>query len=190
MARLKSKEKRKALLVAATQAFANKGLSASTASITEVAGLADGTLFIYFKDKDELINSLYEEIKLELAEAMLRDYPRKASVRVRTQHVWNKYVDWGLEKPQQLAVVHKIKVWEGLQPEVREVTTARFAELHLLTETAISQGIFQDIPNDFIIAMLSAQAEITMQFMRQHPRKSKLYKDKGFEIFWNGITRK
>src|SRR5271154_1329986 len=99
MARLKSEEKRKALLDAATQVFANRGLSASTASITNAAGLAEGTLFIYFKGKDELINSLYEEIKQDLAEAMLSQYPRKASVRDRTQHVWNKYVAWGFEKP-------------------------------------------------------------------------------------------
>jgi AcrR family transcriptional regulator len=190
MARLKSEEKRKTLLAAATRVFANGGLSASTASITSAAGLAEGTLFVYFKGKDELINSLYEEIKLDLAEAMLSDYPRKASVHDRTKHIWNKYVEWGVENPDRLEVLHKIKVWEGLQPEVREATTARFAELHSLTETAISEGIFQNIPNDFVIAMLSAQAETTMHFMRQHPKERRAYKDKGFEIFWNGISRK
>jgi len=38
--------------------------------------------------------------------------------------------------------------------------------------------------------MLSAQAETTMQFMKQDPKAAGLYKDKGFEMFWNGVTRK
>ena len=85
MARPRSEEKRKALLKAATEIFSIRGLSAPTASITELAGLAEGTLFVYFKDKDDLINCLYEELKKELAQAMLANYPNKASIQNRAK---------------------------------------------------------------------------------------------------------
>jgi len=58
MARPKSEEKRSKLLSVATEVFARNGLSASTASITNAAGMAEGTLFVYFKGKDDLINAL------------------------------------------------------------------------------------------------------------------------------------
>jgi len=190
MARPKSQEKRNRLLLIAAQVFAKNGLSASTASISNAAGMAEGTLFIYFKDKEELINALYEDIKQDLSEAMLLGYPHKASVRTRIRHIWNRYIDWGMKNPHKLTVLHKVKVWEGLRSNVREATMARFAEIHSLYDTAIKEGIFQKVPRDFVIAMLSAQAETAMQFMRQHSKDSDLYKEKGFEIFWNGITRK
>jgi len=174
----------------ATKVFANKGLSASTASITGEAGFAEGTLFVYFKGKDDLINTLYAEIKLGLANAMLSDLPKSNSVELQTKHIWNNYVEWGVKNPDQLALLHKIKVWEGLRPEVRDGTAARFAELHELTEHAIKSGVFNDIPHDFFAAMLTAQAETTMQFMRKDAANSDMFRDKGFEIFWNGITRK
>src|SRR5271154_6886511 len=101
MARPKSEEKRNTLLSVAAEVFARNGLSASTASITNAAGLAEGTLFVYFKGKDELINTLYQEIKQDLASAMLSDFPRKGSVRACTQHVWNRYVEWGVKNPEQ-----------------------------------------------------------------------------------------
>ncbi|HEY9714094.1 MAG TPA: TetR/AcrR family transcriptional regulator [Chroococcales cyanobacterium] len=189
MARPRSEEKRNTLLSAATKVFATNGLSASTASITNAAGLAEGTLFIYFKGKDELINTLYEEIKSELAEAMLAGYPNDASVQDRIRHVWQNYVDWGLTHHDRLEVLHKIKVWEGLKPEVRESTALKYCQLHSLIESAIAEKLLQDIPLPFIFATLSAQAETTMQFMKQHPEQSELYKEKGFEIFWNGIAR-
>jgi AcrR family transcriptional regulator len=190
MARPRSQDKRNTLLAAATKVFANKGLSASTASITSEAGLAEGTLFIYFKGKDDLINTLYEELKLDLAESMLSELPKSATVEVRTRHIWNNFVEWGVKNPDSLSLLNKIKVWEGLRPEVRDETAARFAELHQMTENAIKSGVFNDIPPDFFAAMLTGQAETTMQFMRKYPANSEMYRDKGFEIFWNGITRK
>ena len=93
MAKPKSEDKRNAILSAATQVFAERGLSAPTAAITSAAGVAEGSLFTYFKTKDELINALYREIKLELADAMMSGFPRKKSVRHRVEHVWNGYVN-------------------------------------------------------------------------------------------------
>ena len=97
MARPKSEDKRNAILEAATRLFAERGLAAApTSTISNWAGVAEGTLFTYFRTKDDLINSLYREIKLELADAMMSDFPRKKNVRTRLRHVWDRYVKWGI----------------------------------------------------------------------------------------------
>jgi AcrR family transcriptional regulator len=76
VARPKSEDKRNAVLDAATRLFAERGLTAApTSEISKQAGVAEGTLFTYFKTKDDLINALYREIKLELADAMMSDFP-------------------------------------------------------------------------------------------------------------------
>jgi AcrR family transcriptional regulator len=54
MARIKSPEKRNAILQAAVREIAELGLSASTAKIARRAGLATGTLFTYFANKEKL----------------------------------------------------------------------------------------------------------------------------------------
>ncbi len=190
MARPKSEEKRNTLLSVAAQVFAKNGLSASTASITSAAGMAEGTLFVYFKGKDELINALYAEIKNDLAETMLSGHPQNGSVQEKLYHVWSNYVDWGAKNPDRLAALHKIKVWEGLKAEVRETTAERFCELHTLTESAIANGAVSELPYEFILAVFSAQAETTMQFIKREPDKSDFYKENGFKMFWNGITTK
>jgi len=190
LARPRSEDKRKQLLGAAIKVFASNGLSASTASITCAAGVAEGTLFVYFKGKNDLINTLYAEVKQDLAKAMLSDYPAKSSIKKQVKHVWSNYVDWGVDNPKHLDVMHKIKVWEGLPLEVKEATAVNFCQLHTLMQNAKTEGVFQDMPEDFMLAMLTAQAETTMQFVRQHPDKSALYKEKGFEIFWNGVSKK
>ena len=49
MAKSKSEDKRNALLSAAVQVFAEPGLAAPTAAIMSAAGIAEGSLFTYFK---------------------------------------------------------------------------------------------------------------------------------------------
>jgi AcrR family transcriptional regulator len=88
VARPRSDDKRNAILDAATRAIAERGLTAApTSEISKQAGVAEGTLFTYFKTKDDLINALYRESKLELADAIMSGFPRKKSVRTRLRHV-------------------------------------------------------------------------------------------------------
>ena len=190
MAKPKSEDKRNAILSAATQVFAERGLGAPTAAITSAAGIAEGSLFTYFKTKDELINVLYRELKLELADSMMSGFPRKQSVRHRLQHVWNHYVDWGVAYTDQQKVLKQIQVWGGLTEESKKAGLAPFTEIERMAEDAVTQRIYKDIPEPFIAAALSALAEMTMEFMRQEPEKAELYRVAGFEMLWQGITRR
>jgi AcrR family transcriptional regulator len=97
VARPKSEDKRNAILDAATRLFAEHGLAAApTSEISRRADVAERTHFTYFETKDDLISSLYREIKLELADAMMSDFPRKKNVRAKPRHVWDRYVNWGI----------------------------------------------------------------------------------------------
>jgi AcrR family transcriptional regulator len=107
--RPKSEDKRNAILSAPSQAFAERGLGAATSAISSVAGVAEGTLFAYFNTKDELVNALYREIKLELADAMMSGFPRKKNIRSKLQHIWDGYVNWGLANPDQRTVLAQLQ---------------------------------------------------------------------------------
>jgi AcrR family transcriptional regulator len=190
MARPKSEDKRNAILSAAIEVFAERGLSAATSAISAAAGVAEGTLFTYFKTKDELINALYREIKLELADAMMSDFPRRASIRVRMQHVWNHYLTWGVTNPSQHKALQQMTVWGGLTKESRHAGTAPFVEIEKMAEAAVAQHVFLDRPLEFIAAAMSALADTTMDFMRRDPKQSDMYRKQGFEMLWAGVTRK
>jgi AcrR family transcriptional regulator len=190
MAKPKSEDKRNSILSAATQVFAERGLGAPTAAITSAAGIAEGSLFTYFKTKDELINALYRELKLELADAMMSGFPRKQSVRHRLEHVWNGYVNWGVVNPEQQRVLKQIQVWGGLTRDSKEAGSAPFAEIQRMTEDAVIQKTYKDIPQAFIQAALVALAQMTMDFMVRDPEQAEMYRTAGFEMLWAGITRR
>jgi len=190
MAKPKSEDKRNAILSAAIQVFAERGLSAPTAAITSAAGIAEGSLFTYFKTKDELINALYRELKLELADSMMSGFPRKQSVRHRLEHVWNGYVNWGIANPDQQKVLKQMQVWGSLTEESKQAGSAPFAEFQRMAEDAVTQGIYKNIPQAFIGAALVALADMTMDFMVRQPESAETYRIAGFEMLWAGLTRR
>lgn len=66
-----SPEKYDAILTAALQVFAAKGFHESKISeIARVAGVADGTIYLYFKSKDDILISLFEEQLVSIIRGM------------------------------------------------------------------------------------------------------------------------
>ncbi len=60
-------DKRRRIIDAAVEVFAQKGFfGAKVAEIAEAAGVADGTIYLYFKSKDDLLISLFEEKMAEI----------------------------------------------------------------------------------------------------------------------------
>jgi len=190
MARAKSEDKRNAILSAATNVFAERGLGAPTSAISQAAGIAEGTLFTYFPTKDELINALYRDIKLELADAMMSNFPRRAGIRNRFQHVWDRYVIWGVNNHAQQKVLQQMMVWGGLSEESKLAGITPFLEIEKTAEAAVAQRLFLDRPLDFIRATMSALADTTMEFMRHQPDQAEQYRKDGFEMLWSAATRK
>jgi len=191
VARPKSQDKRNAILEAAVRVFAKRGLTAApTSEISKQAGVAEGTLFTYFETKDDLINALYRELKLELADAMMSGFPRKKSVRVRLRHVWDCYVNWGVANPEQRKVLAQLTVSEVLTKESRDAAGAPFVEFQTTIRDAIEQRVFRkDLPAELISKSLVALGEATIDLTVSKSSKSNKYRDSGFQMFWAGITK-
>ncbi len=65
--RNKNSEKHQIILDAAVKVFARKGFYQSrVAEIAREAGVADGTVYLYFKNKDDLLISIFEEKMREI----------------------------------------------------------------------------------------------------------------------------
>ena len=198
MARPKSDDKKNAILAAAATVFAERGLIAPTSAISSAAGVAEGTLFTYFKNKDDLVNALYCQIKQDLGTAMLTDFPRKPggkkeTVQKRLHHIWDKFIDWGMSNPAQRVVLRKIDAWDCLTPESKNIGQQMFPEVKELFADASSEKIINNIPQKFIGAMMSAQAEITIDFMKRAQSEADTaacddYRELGFEMLWAGIS--
>jgi AcrR family transcriptional regulator len=144
----------------------------------------------YFKIKDDLINALYRQIKLEVADAMMSGFARRKSVRARLRHAGDGYVNWGVTNPKQRRVLAQLQVSGMLLKESIEAGSAPFVEMQSMIRDAVEQHILRaDLPMELISKMMAASAEATMELIMLKPAMANKYRNGGFEIYWAGISR-
>jgi TetR/AcrR family fatty acid metabolism transcriptional regulator len=84
----RSVDKRERILDAAVRVFAKKGFHATRVSeVAKAAGVADGTIYLYFKSKDELLVSLFEDRVEKLLEFLETELPRAEGAPAKLRRV-------------------------------------------------------------------------------------------------------
>jgi TetR/AcrR family fatty acid metabolism transcriptional regulator len=80
---MKDENKHRTILKAAVKIFAEKGFYNSRVSeIAKEANVADGTIYIYFKNKDDILISLFEEEFGQIVENMRKELEKDKEIDV------------------------------------------------------------------------------------------------------------
>jgi AcrR family transcriptional regulator len=166
---------------------ASFGLGAPTAKIARAAGVAEGTLFTYFRDKDSLLNELFLDLKRQL---LLATSTRTASGSLidRARRFWNRYVEWGVSFPTKRRALRQLAVSEHVTEANKIAGRAMFAEIDKVLEEGLAGGSLKGLPMDFAGAIMIALAETTIDSIGRDPRRSRALTRAGFHAFWNAIT--
>lgn len=189
MARPRSGDKRRAILDATLRVCAKRGISgAPTSAISREAGVAEGSLFTYFKTKDELLNELYLDLRAEFSRH-LPDFPLGEDTRTRLRYIWDKYLELGAAHPEQLKVLAQLRASGKL---FRENETPSFALVEVMRATgeAATGNDLDTVPREYLVLMVRAQMEITVEFINAHPEAAAACREVGFEMLWRGLTGK
>jgi TetR/AcrR family fatty acid metabolism transcriptional regulator len=84
----KGGDKRERILDAAVRVFARKGFYLTRVSeVAKAAGVADGTIYLYFKSKDDLLVSVFEHRIERLLTYLDTELPRVASATYKLQRI-------------------------------------------------------------------------------------------------------
>lgn len=138
----KIKDKSELILDAALKVFAESGFHRSQVSrIARTAGVADGTIYLYFKSKEDILVCLFRTKLGELVDkfkesVMQSDHPRDAIRTICTLH----YTE--LENNRDLAKVTQIELRQSSFELRREIGLAVKPYIRLI-EQVLRQGIDQ-----------------------------------------------
>jgi AcrR family transcriptional regulator len=187
MARHRSEDKRKAILDAALRVCAERGIAnAPTSAISKAAGVAEGSLFTYFKTKDELMTELYLELRMEF-NRHLPDFPHGKDARARLKYIWDQYLKLGTAHPEQLKVLAQLRA-SGTLLKDNEKPTFVLMELQKALREAVDGGKLHGVPPEYLVLMLRAQAEQSIEYINAHPESAELCREVGFEMVWAGLA--
>ena len=150
-------DKREAILRAAITVFAHNGyFNSKVADIAREAGVADGTVYLYFKSKEEILHSIFdrsvdEALASAREEIRLIDDPRERLRRIALLHLERLGAD------RDLAVVFQVEL-RGSTKFMEEFSAAGFAEYLTLIRTTFEEGqqagVFRSDLNANVVAKI------------------------------------
>lgn len=189
MARPLSEEKRNALLAAATNAVASSGVAASTIKIAQYAGVAEGTLFVYFPTKDDLLNQLYQDLRSDLRGFLAAGYPADADIQGQIRHLWNRLIDWGASSPDKWKALRQLKVSEKITEASQNAGQAMFDDFRGVVGNGFKTGILREQPIFFLARVAEALADMVLETASRDPGKLNHYKFLGWQALWGALAR-
>lgn len=187
MARLKSDDKRTAILEAAIGLIAEQGLGAPTALIAKRAGVAHGSLFNYFPTKADLFNAVYLQLKGDLEAAVFAGLPVSADTRQQLHHLWTRWTQWGVSNPGRRRALAQLDVSDQITEASHMAAFERAALGIEIVRRASAEGALRDQPIEFVGNIVSALAGTTMDFMVREPAHAEAYCTASFDALWNAL---
>jgi TetR/AcrR family fatty acid metabolism transcriptional regulator len=187
-------DKREAILRAATKVFARNGyFNSKVADIAQEAGVADGTVYLYFKSKDEILHSIFDRgMEEAISEGQLQlagiSDPREKLRRVAHLHLDRMGAD------RDLAVVFQVEL-RGSTKFMEEFSGGRFAEylgmIRSIFEEGQNSGVFRKDLNTKIVAKVffGALDEMATNWILSRKRyKLAPLADQVLDILLNGVS--
>jgi len=132
-------DKREAILRAAITVFAHNGyFNAKVADIAREAGVADGTVYLYFKSKEEILHSIFDRSVDEAVAEAKKQLAAISDPREKLRQIARLHLE-RLGADRDLCVVFQVEL-RGSTKFMEEFSAAGFAEYLTLIRMTFEEG--------------------------------------------------
>lgn len=189
--RTKDEKKRRAIRDAAIAVCVESGLGgASIARIAERAKLSQGTIYLYFPGKDELLDEVFLEVKREIHSRLMDAAQSADTSKPAIKAIWFALFDHANERPLDFAFAEHVsaaRILDGrASPEIETMTR----EIAQVIVDAVSDGTLIDLPTETLSAILSGPAlHMARQSIVRNEEPSRDALEAAFEAIWRGIAK-
>ncbi|MDH3322493.1 MAG: TetR/AcrR family transcriptional regulator [Flavobacteriaceae bacterium] len=144
--RVKSPEKRAALLEATLHLVNNNGFhNAPMSKIAKMADVSPATIYIYFENKQDLINQLYIEVKKSLSSYAFNNYSEDLSVEKGFELIWYNIANFKLNQIEAAQFLSQCDNTPLIDDASREEGIKHLQPLVTLWERGQKEGIIKPI---------------------------------------------
>ncbi len=132
-------EKRDRILKAATQVFAQNGFYNSKISqIAKLANVADGTIYLYFKNKDDILITLFEEEMVKIIKNVRDEIAKEMTFENKVRKFIEKHLNL-IDENREMAEVIQIELRQS-HKFMKGYNGTKFSEYLNIISAIVIQG--------------------------------------------------
>ncbi|MFH0733511.1 MAG: TetR/AcrR family transcriptional regulator [bacterium] len=156
--------------------------------IAKDAGVASGTIYIYFKDKRTLINELYLQLKEQLTFAVINGYSKNLSIRVALELMYRNYLSFMLQNKPKFRFFEQFTSSPYIDKLTKEEGLRIFYPVIEIFEKAKRELIIKNIPNEIIYAQVfSPLSNLIRQQINGQFKFDEKTIEITFQVCWDAI---
>lgn len=190
MARPKDEEKRQAIRDAVIAVVIEGGLAnVSVSKIAKRAGVSPGTIYLYFANKEELIQQTYLDIKTDWFETMFAAADSGEDSAAKIRNMWFALFDFVVDRPNDFLFSETVGAAHLIDASNEVSIAKKIKKLESVMTKAIKDGTLAKAPTASIQAVLMAPAVQLAKSAARDKKKVKpaLLRDT-FDIVWKGLA--
>ena len=150
----------------------------SMQKLAKAAGVSPATLYIYYKDREDLILQICLEISNDLFEASIKDFDPEMHFAEGMKIQWRNRAAFFMERPLDLEFIEQIR-YSPMHEKIKETLMKKFgAVLGKFAQNAVKRGELVSLP--FEVYWSVAYAPL-YQLLKFHVQESN-YVNKKFQI--------
>ena len=153
--RTKDDEKEAALIEATVKLVNEIGFASSSVSkIAREAGVSPATIYVYYKNKEDLLVSTYIGIKLDLSKALLQDFNDQLPIRDILKNVWFNMFEYISQNLEYYKFVEQFSSSPYSTLVNKQEVEQYFVPLVMVLQTGIEQKIIKNVSFDILTAFI------------------------------------
>jgi AcrR family transcriptional regulator len=186
-------DKQQFILNAALKLFVEYGIQGTpTSKIAKEAGIAHGSVFTYYKTKDDLIIALYHYTKEHFRTYVAERVKPVDGVKERFFELFYHSVQWSLKYQDEYMFTQQFQYSPLYRlPEVGE-PSKQLSPLASLYKEGLEIGALKAVPVDLIRSLIISQMTGTYNYIIQAgipAKKQKQVISDTFELLWSMLSR-
>jgi len=153
--RIRDDKKQEALLLATVKVVNEIGFAASSVSkIAKEAGVSPATLYVYFKNKEDLLISTYVEIKKGMGNAMLEGFDDTRPVHDILHQVWRNSFQYVVENKNEFRYAEQFSNSPFVEQVDKDRIQKSFEPLFAVVQRGIEQKILKEVNLELVATFL------------------------------------
>lgn len=149
--RYKDEGKQNAIVKATVKLVNQMGFAAtSTSKIAKEANVSSATIYIYYKNKEDLLVSTYINIKKKMSEAVLKDFDASQPIRDILQNSWFSLFNFISNNPGDFQYTEQFANSPYSSLVDSHEVEKQFEPLASVIQRGIQQKIIKDVPLDIL----------------------------------------
>jgi AcrR family transcriptional regulator len=185
----KSIDKRNALIRATIKLVNNNGFHATPMSkIAKIANVSPATIYLYFENKQDLVNQTYMEVKAKYTKYAFATYNQNMSVEEGFEIIWKRIADFKLKDCENALFLAQCDNTPMIDEPSLQEGIKHLQPLLDLWERGKKEGIIKPLSNYLLYAYaINPLSFLIMSEKRGFFKLDKTHIEEAYLSAWNSI---